>query len=59
MIIRELLFGPRRFTDLQNSLPGIGTNLLADRLATLEEENIVERRVLPAPAASTVSRSKW
>ncbi len=54
LLVRELLIGPKRYTDLQNGLPGIGTNLLADRLKELESEGIVRRRTLPVPAASTV-----
>lgn len=54
LIVRDLLTGPKRYTDLLAGLPGIGTNLLANRLRELEEEHIVQRRVLPPPAASTV-----
>jgi DNA-binding HxlR family transcriptional regulator len=54
LIVRELLPGPRRFKDLLDGLPGIGTNLLTDRLRQLEEEGVVERRRLPPPAGSTV-----
>lgn len=54
LIVRELLLGPRRYSDLREALPGIGTNLLADRLRRLEELGLAERRRLPAPAASTV-----
>lgn len=54
LIVRELLIGPRRYSDLQAALPGIGTNLLAGRLRRLEQLELVERRRLPAPAASTV-----
>jgi DNA-binding HxlR family transcriptional regulator len=54
LIVRELLTGPRRFTDLQNGLPGISTNLLAERLKGLEQAGLLRRRVLPPPAGSTV-----
>jgi DNA-binding HxlR family transcriptional regulator/putative sterol carrier protein len=54
LVIRELLFGPKRFTDLLDGLPGIGANLLAARLKDLQAAGLVERRKLPAPAASTV-----
>lgn len=54
LIIRDLLAGPLRYTDLLESLPGIGTNLLARRLKDLEAYSIVRRRELPPPAASTV-----
>ena len=54
LVIRELLHGPKRYTDLANGLPGIGTNILAVRLRDLEEGGIVRKRKLPPPAASTV-----
>jgi DNA-binding HxlR family transcriptional regulator len=54
LIIRELLHGPRRYTDLSDGLPGIGTNILAARLRDLEGCGIVQKRRLPPPAASTV-----
>src|SRR5205823_10529964 len=54
LIVRELLEGPKRYTDLTNGLPGIGTNILAARLRELEEGGIVQKRRLPPPAASTV-----
>jgi len=54
LIVRELLRGPKRYTDLASGLPGIGTNILAARLKDLEEAGILEKRKLPPPAASTV-----
>lgn len=54
LIIRELLTGPRRFKDLMDGLPGISTNLLSERLKTLEHQGLLMRRVLPPPAGSTV-----
>ncbi len=54
LIIRDLLHGPKRYTDLAHGLPGIGTNILADRLRSLEEVGVVQKRKLPPPAASTV-----
>lgn len=54
LIIRELLTGPKRFTDLQHNLPGIGTNLLAVRLRELEDTKVVQRGTLPPPAASSI-----
>ena len=54
LIIRELAHGSRRFTDLQHSLPGIGPNLLSDRLKKLEQFDVIRQRRLPPPAASTV-----
>jgi DNA-binding HxlR family transcriptional regulator/putative sterol carrier protein len=54
LIVRDLLVGPRRFTDLRQGLPRIPTNVLSDRLKELEQSGIVRRRVLPRPAASIV-----
>ena len=54
LIVRDLLTGPKRYTDLLAGLPGIGTNLLAARLREMEEQGILTRRVLPPPAGSTV-----
>ncbi len=54
LIVRELLRGEKRYTDLANGLPGIGTNILATRLRELEQAGVVRRRKLPPPAASTV-----
>jgi DNA-binding HxlR family transcriptional regulator len=54
LIIRELVAGPRRFTDLMEGLPGISTNLLAERLKCLERDGLLCRRVLPRPAGSAV-----
>jgi DNA-binding HxlR family transcriptional regulator len=54
LIIRELMPGPKRYTDLVDRLPGIGTNILASRLRDLESNGIVSRRLLPRPAASKV-----
>ena len=54
MIIRELLFGSRRYTDILRGTPGLGTNLLALRLKELEAANLIEQRRLPPPAASSV-----
>lgn len=54
LIVRDLLLGPKRFSDLRAALPGIGTNILTDRLKGLEEAGVITKRVLPPPAASTV-----
>ncbi|HEX2266339.1 MAG TPA: winged helix-turn-helix transcriptional regulator [Solirubrobacterales bacterium] len=54
MVVRELLLGPKRFTDLREGLPHMSADVLAQRLRELEENGIVERRVLPPPAASKV-----
>jgi DNA-binding HxlR family transcriptional regulator len=50
LLIRELLTGPRRFGDLQASLRGLGTGLLAARLKHLEHEGLARRVTLPPPA---------
>ena len=49
LIIRELMLGPRRFTDLLAGLPGIGRNLLSARMRHLESEGLVSRRRLAPP----------
>lgn len=54
LIVRELLHGPKRYTDLADHLPGIGTNVLALRLKELEAAGIVEKKKLPPPFSSTV-----
>jgi len=54
LVVRELMHGPKRYTDLVDGLPGIGTNILAARLKALEAAGLVERRKLPPPAASSV-----
>jgi DNA-binding HxlR family transcriptional regulator len=54
LIVRELLHGPLRYTDLQDRLPGIGTNILACRLRDLESHGVLERRKLPPPTPVTV-----
>jgi len=54
LVVLELMGGPKRYTDLAGHLPGIGTNILADRLRDLEAGGIVAKRTLPPPAASRV-----
>lgn len=54
LVVRELLLGPKRFTDLRAGLPGASPNVLAQRLRELEGAGIVRRRKLPPPAASRV-----
>jgi DNA-binding HxlR family transcriptional regulator len=54
LVVRELVLGPRRFTDIREGLPGIATNILSQRLRQLEHQGVVSRRRLPPPAASTV-----
>jgi DNA-binding HxlR family transcriptional regulator len=50
LIVRELLVGPARYTDLRRALPGMWTNLLADRLRHLEAHGVIRRQELPPPA---------
>lgn len=52
LIIRELMLGPLRFTDLLLALPGMGTRMLTERLKHLADQDIVGSRSLPPPAAS-------
>jgi DNA-binding HxlR family transcriptional regulator/putative sterol carrier protein len=54
LIVRELVPGPRRFTDLIEGLPGVSRNLLTERLRDLEHEGIITRQELPPPAARQV-----
>jgi DNA-binding HxlR family transcriptional regulator len=54
LVVRELMHGPKRYTDLAEHLPGIGTNILASRLRDLEACGIVTKHTLPPPAASRV-----
>lgn len=54
LIIRELSFGPRRFSDLVAGLRGISTAVLTERLNRLEDAGLVVRQTLPPPAASNV-----
>src|SRR5215210_119861 len=54
LVVRELLLGPKRFTDLRSGLPHASPNVLAQRLRELEGAGVVRRRRLPPPAASRV-----
>jgi DNA-binding HxlR family transcriptional regulator/putative sterol carrier protein len=54
LIVRNLLMGPQRYTDLRDGLPGIATDLLTARLRALEEAGYVRRRRLPRPAPAMV-----
>ncbi len=54
MVVRELLLGPKRFTDLRTGLPTVSPDVLAQRLRELEAGGVVGRRKLPPPAASHV-----
>jgi DNA-binding HxlR family transcriptional regulator len=54
LIIRDLLVGPKRYTDLRSGLPKIPTNVLATRLKELEQAGVVVRRVQPRPSGAVV-----
>lgn len=54
LVVRELVLGPKRFTDLRTGLPGISPNVLTQRLEELEAASIVRRRKLPPPASAWV-----
>ncbi len=54
LVMRELLLGPKRFSDLRESLPGISANVLTQRLEGLEQAGLLVKRKLPPPAASQV-----
>jgi DNA-binding HxlR family transcriptional regulator/putative sterol carrier protein len=54
LVVRELLLGPKRFTDLRRGLPHASPNILSERLRELEQGGVLHRRKLPPPAASQV-----
>jgi len=54
LLIRELFAGPKRFTDLEQGLPGVGSSVLATRLRHLEQHGLVRRRRLPRPAPALI-----
>src|SRR5438132_5728083 len=54
LVVRELLLGPKRFTDLRDGLPHLGPDVLSQRLRELEQAGIVHRHKLARPAASRV-----
>jgi DNA-binding HxlR family transcriptional regulator len=54
MIVRELVLGPKRFTDLRAGLPNASPNVLSERLHELEDAGVVRRRTLPPPAPARV-----
>jgi DNA-binding HxlR family transcriptional regulator len=54
LVVRELLLGPKRFTDLRAGIPDISPNVLGQRLQELEESGILRRRKLAPPAAVQV-----
>ncbi|GGO41623.1 winged helix-turn-helix transcriptional regulator [Deinococcus humi] len=60
LVVRELLLGPKRFSDLRADLPGISPNVLSQRLKDLEDIGVIGRKHLPPPAASWVyALSDW
>jgi DNA-binding HxlR family transcriptional regulator len=54
LVMRELMLGPKRFSDLRRDLPGISANVLTQRLEGLEEAGVLARRRLPPPASAQV-----
>ena len=54
LVVRELLLGPKRFTDLRAGLPHVGPDILAQRLRELEQSGIVRRGTLPPPSGSRI-----
>jgi DNA-binding HxlR family transcriptional regulator len=54
LVMRELMLGPKRFSDLRADLPGISANILTQRLEGLEAAGVIARRKLPPPAAAQV-----
>jgi DNA-binding HxlR family transcriptional regulator len=54
LVVRELLLGPKRFTDLRTGIPDVSPNVLGQRLRELERSGIVRKRKLPPPAAAQV-----
>lgn len=59
LIVRELLVGPARYRDLIAGLPGVATNLLADRLRDLESAGVVERRLTGAGSVVEYALTPW
>ena len=54
LIVRELLFGPRRFSDLRGSLPGVSAKVLTERLVGLSDAGVLIRRKLPPPISAHI-----
>ncbi len=54
LVVRELLLGPKRFTDIRAGLPGASPNILSERLRELESGGVIRRRKLAPPAGSWV-----
>lgn len=60
MIVRELLLGPRRFSEIRTAIPGLSANILTQRLERLEETGVLRRRMLATPANTQVYElRKW
>jgi DNA-binding HxlR family transcriptional regulator len=60
LVLRELAYGPRRFSDLKSDLQGISANVLTQRLAELEARGLVRKTKLPPPAAVQVyEATRW
>ena len=60
LVLRELMLGPRRFSELKADLPGISANVLTQRLAELEQRGLVRKSKLPPPAAVQVyEATEW
>ncbi len=60
LVLRELMLGPRRFSELKTDLPGISANVLTQRLTELEERGLVRRTRLPPPASVQVyEATQW
>jgi len=60
LVLRELMFGPRRFSELRGDLPGISANVLTQRLGELEDRGLVRRVQLPPPASVQVyEATEW
>src|SRR5437764_20000 len=60
LVLRELAYGPRRFSELKADLPGISANVLSQRLAELEERSLVRKVRLPPPASVQVyEATEW
>src|SRR3954449_4830623 len=60
LVLRELAYGPRRFSELKSDLPGISANVLTQRLAELESRGLVRKLKLPPPASVQVyEATEW
>lgn len=60
LVMRELMLGPKRFSDLRADLPGISANVLTQRLEGLEQSGLLVRRKLPPPAnAQVYELTEW